>query len=192
MTRIKETIESTLPQKAMTVDADPMAFLQKEAKKGLYSYLLAFADDGLIWGAVNENLDLVLSSGEETFHGISPALREQTLWEARLFGAKAECYLWKTASGWSTRYIEDGSGTSVDVFDESYILWGTNQAPQEGEKIFYYAEEIGKGIRHTPPKRWTDRHDLRLMMRHYLDYDDDGAVFVRFSRLVDLYDGGQK
>jgi len=188
MTRKITTIQYT-PPVPMTVEGNPIAALEKQAQGGEYRYLLAYAHDGVIWGVV-EGKQLRLSS--DAFPEISPPLRAETLWEARLFGADAEWYLWKTDLGWQARQIVDRGTQDVEIFDEGYILWGTNKDGQESKNAFYLAEEIGQGIRHTPPEPLPDHHALKLQVRHYLDYDDAGVVYVKYSRLVDLIHGGTK
>lgn len=180
------------PPNPQVVNGDPVATLEKLAQSGKYLYLLAYAYDGVIWGVIEEGKYLALSSDPTAFPGISPKLREETLWEARLFGKDAEWYLWKTDEGWLAREIVDTGNQRIEVFDENCVLWGTNSGDQKNNGGFFLAEEIGQGIRHAPPKPLTGRHSLKLKVRHYLDYDEAGAVFVKYSRLVDLIDGGVK
>ena len=191
MTRTIQTFSIT-HLKTELVDGSAVDVIHRQAQSGPYRYLLAFADDGLIWGVVDKNHQLILSSNEEAFPQISPELNDDTLWEARLFSPKAEWYVWKTDQGWRSREIADGEGTAIEAFDETYHLWGTNAGSQAARKGFYLAEEIGTGIHHTPPKPLQGRHSLKLMIRHYLDYDPEGAVLVKYSRLVDLVQGGEK
>ncbi len=191
MSRESKTIQYTPPE-PQDVQGNPVEAIEHQAKTGAYKYLLAYADDGLIWGVIDKNKTLALSSGKEAFTENSPELRERTLWEARLFGDQAEWYLWKTDAGWRSREITDQGEKPIETFDEDYILWGTNVGEQEKAGGFYLAEEIGQGIRHAPPKPLTGRHSLKLRVRHYLDYDKEGAAFVKYSRLVDLLNGGEK
>jgi len=185
MNRQIKTIRYTPPHPG-EAKGNPVEAIEQQAQTGVYQYLLAYADDGLIWGMIDKNKALSLSSNEKAFPEISPQLRSKTLWEARLFGENAEWYLWKTDQGWHSREITDGAGEEIEAFDEDYILWGTNVDKQESLGGFYLAEEIGQGIRHAPPKPLTGRHSLKLKVRHYLDYDEAGAVYVKYSRLVDL------
>ncbi|MCC6957556.1 MAG: TIGR03984 family CRISPR-associated protein [Anaerolineales bacterium] len=174
--------------KTLNSITDPVQALYEKAKDGNYKFLLAFADDGVIWGEIREN-QLVLSS--DAFPGQSPPLREETLWQARLFAPDRERLIWKDDLGWRGRELIDGSGNDDEVFDgeafdESFILWGTNVGSQRAVNGFYQAEEADSGTRHFPPQSLTERHSLRLTVRHYLDKDETGAVFIRFNRLVGL------
>jgi CRISPR-associated protein (TIGR03984 family) len=191
MSRKISTIQYIPPQPG-EVKGNPVDAIEQQAQTGAYQYLLAYADDGLVWGAIDKNKVLTRSSDKGAFPEISPKLHPETLWEARLFGKDAEWCLWKTDEGWHSREIADTGKECIEAFDEDYILWGTNVGEQESKSGFYLTEEIGQGIRHTPPKPLTGRHSLKLKVRHYLNYDEAGAVYVKYSRLVDLLNGGEK
>ncbi len=187
------TIHAATYSTTLTSVTEPVAALREYAASGRYTLLLAHADDGVIWGRVTDG-QLVLS--HEAFPTVSPALRTLTLQQARLFGPAGEVFVWRTAAGWQSRAIIDGTGTAGEAFDEDVMLWGTNDGltpgtPQPEERHgFWLALEADLGLRHTPPLKMTQRHSLRLQMRHYLAYDDYGAAFVKLSRLVDLTNGG--
>lgn len=186
---MSRTIEKTryLPDKPYDV-TDPVGELNKKAETGRFAYLLAHADDGVIWGAIKDG-QLALSN--KAFPEISPELRPKTLWEARLFGEKAEWFLWRAVNGWRAREIRDGEGEEREYYDESLILWGTDP-DGEAKGGFYPVREADLGIRHTPPLPLKKRHSLRLKVRHYVDYDPSGVAFVKLSRLVNLSNGGEK
>jgi len=180
---IKYEVKDPIPE------TDPIAAIHEQANKGLQKYLLAFSDDGVTWGCI-EDSDLVLSS--DYFLNISPTLREKTLKEVRLFGHVSEWFLWCGEKGWHSREIVDGEGDDGEAFTESIILWGRNVSKREGKGGFFLAEEADLGIKHAPPKELKNRHSLRLKVRHYLDFDEEGAVFVKLSRLVDLFNEGDE
>lgn len=150
--------------------------------------LLAFADDGLIWGKV-ENGKVTLSGNN--FPEFSPQLRPETLEEARLFNNQSEVYLWRTDDGWQARRITDGSGEIVDYYDEKHILWGnTHQGVKGG---FTAVSDGALGFRHAIPVEVTkdkfsnNRRPLRLKVRHYLTQDENtGVMIVTLSRLVNV------
>lgn len=186
MSRTITTFKDVSP-KPESVSGDPVKAIKAQANPQKYQYLLAYADDGVIWGRVERD-KLVLSG--DAFPHISPKLRPETLWEARLFGENAEWYLWKADQGWQSREITDSAGKDVEAFDEDHILWGTNV--EKSKPPFTLVCEADMGIRHAPPISLRDRHSLKLKVRHYLDYDEAGAVFVKYSRLVDLSNGDVK
>lgn len=150
--------------------------------------LLAFADDGLIWGRI-ENGKLALSG--DNFPKFSPKLRSETLQEARLFNEDREIHLWRTDDGWQARHISDGAGNNTNYYDETQILWGnTFQNEKEG---FTAVSDGSLGFRHAVPimvnkanfgNDKNKRRPLRLMVRHYLTQDENGIMAVTLSRLV--------
>lgn len=168
--------------------ADPVATLNELATSGRYKWLLAHADDGVIWGHVQAG-QLITSDG--AFPEVSPPLRTVTLQQARLFGSAGEVLVWRADVGWQLREIADGAGESTEAFDEDVILWGTNAGDQQANNGFWLAVESDLGIQHAPPLKLNQRHTLKLRMRHYLDFDGEGAAFVKVSRLVDVMNGGQ-
>jgi CRISPR-associated protein (TIGR03984 family) len=172
--------------------AEPVMALQQAAASGRYTYLLAHADDGVIWGRV-QNGQLITSDG--AFPAVSPPLRAVTLQQARLFSPTGEMLIWRTDAGWRLREIADGAGESAEAFDEDVILWGTNDGDQPENNGFWLAVESDLGMQHAPPLNLNKRHTLKLRLRHYLDFDTDhdgeGAAFVKVSRLVDVMNGGE-
>ena len=166
---------------------DPIAEIASQGETDRFQYLLAYADDGVIWG-VWKDQKWLLSSDPEAYPEISPRLRPETLWEVRLFGKQSEWMLWKTETGFQARAILDGHGDPGMAFDEAYILWGTDQVDRR--EPFTQVREADLGIRHTPPLSWKGRHKLNLQVRHYIAYDGQGAAYVRLSRLVDLNNSG--
>jgi CRISPR-associated protein (TIGR03984 family) len=166
---------------------DPVVALREQAANGNYAYLLAYADDGILWGKVVDK-KLVTSGDLDAFRDVSPQLRTETLWEARLFGPNAEYLLWREGQSFKARLVMDQAGKEVDCYDESLILWGTD-ADGEAKKGFFPVREADMGIRHTPPLLLKKRHSLRLVVRNYLKDDEAGAAVVTISRLVDLSNG---
>ena len=73
-----------------------------------------------------------------------------------------------------------------DSFDEDQVLWGSQV--ERTEDGFTLLREGAQGLRHTPPIRVTSsqlqKHELRLRVRHYIDYTGDGEARVVLSRLV--------
>lgn len=173
-----------------------------EEKASAYQYLLAHADDGVIWGYLKEGQ---LITSDQAFPDVSPPLHAQTLQQLRLFSEKGELHLWRTEPGqFQGRVItDDTSGTSEKYFDEDQILWGTRWL--DYQKGFTLVVEGQRGLRHAFPKAVTNdkahfgtqqnpKHPLRLKIRHYLDYDKETSqARISLSRLVDLYSvNGQK
>ncbi|AKB19470.1 CRISPR-associated protein Csx19 [Methanosarcina sp. WWM596] len=158
-------------------EANVLGWLEKQAKDYELKWLLVHADDGVIWGELR-NDKLHLSS--DLF---GPKLRTKTLQMARLFGFNGELFVWKTDNCiWQARLIKDLEGDDNEYFDETMLLWGTKY--KKSKDGFYLWEHGSEGLRHAPPV--SKKEDLKLKVRRYIDYDEDGQAYVNFSRLVFL------
>jgi CRISPR-associated protein (TIGR03984 family) len=169
-------------------DGDLKTWLTTQAQKHDLRWLLAHADDGVIWGEMVGG-ELQLSS--DTFDQVSPPLRLAILQQARLFGPDGELFLWRKDSGWGARLVREGEGEEAEVFDERYLLWGTHLEEQKGR--FALLRQGAEGLLHAPPIRPDTSNDQELVdvpclvVRHVLDYDPDGQARVAFSRLVSVH-----
>lgn len=143
-------------------------------------WLLAHADDGVIWGKVF-NGKLVTAPVDFSM------LETTTLQNARLFNRAMEIYLWRDGDGiFQARSVQEGAGEPRQYFDEEQILWG-NHAEKRGD--FTLMSDGLQGLRHCVPLEvevTKNFRPLRLKVRHYLVEDVTGFVRVAFSRLVDL------
>jgi CRISPR-associated protein (TIGR03984 family) len=161
--------------------------LLKKAKDKSLIYLLAHAEDGVIWGHFKDG-ELVTSG--DVFSQCTK-LRLATLQQCRIFGENSEVMLWKVGQNWKARSIEDGHLSKDDYICEKQILWGT-QAEEEHKKGFTLVSDGSQGLRHAVPLtgitfKGKDSRPLRLQVRHYIDYDESGVARIYLSRLVNLY-----
>ena len=191
MKRDIQSIKSDVQPISIDGDLDLTAWLLQQAQEFNLKTLLAYADDGVIWGQIRGKQ---LHTSHEHFSTVSPELRVETLQEARLFGFNGEVYFWRTDDGWQARSIIDGTGENTDFFDEWPILWGTHQEDAEGG--FTLVADGAQGLRHAPPIGLPDElfipeesedvhRPLRLQVRHYLQTErDSGLVCIYLSRLV--------
>lgn len=165
------------------------AWLTAQAKAYRLTTLLAHADDGVIWGRMEQ--DHWLTAREVFAQMDFPALQWITLQQARLFGPGAELLLWRTDAGWQARLVQDGIGQEVEFYDEWQMLWGTRMLEQAHG--FTLVTDGTQGHHHAPPIQLAkeafggpNRRPLRLQTRHYLTVADDGLLKVALSRLVGL------
>lgn len=182
------------------------AWLLAQAEAYSLRYLLAHADDGVIWGRVDakidgsEGLELILSHAVAP--GISPVLSAMTLQQARLFGETAELLLWRDGDNiFHYRLLADDAGMSTvysECYDEAQLLWGTDG--QQLEHNFTLLRDGAQGFCHAVPLalnleidgsllRQENQNQIgpRLRVRHYLAQDnDDPTARVAVSRLVGL------
>ncbi len=157
-------------------------WLQTKAGEHGLSYLLAYADDGVIWGRLADTGQLQLSG--EAFGEVSVELRPSTLQQARLFGPIGELFLWRMDEGFSCRLITDGEAKPKNALEDTYWLWGT-RGRLGGE--FTLMEEGKQGLFHAPPLKDAARRRGGLKVRHYVEYDPEtGQAYISHSRLVDL------
>jgi CRISPR-associated protein (TIGR03984 family) len=176
-------------------------WLQAKAKQyhqNKLQYLLAHAEDGVIWGIFDKNGNLstanpskdLFPNSEELFPKYKlPILRSHTLQQCRIFGEKAEVILWKVGQNWKARSIEDEHLSENDYIPEDQILWGTK--PELEEKGFTLVSDGSQGLKHAVPLtginfQGKDSRPLRLTVRHYIDYDESAVARIYLSRLVNL------
>lgn len=182
--------QSTSLTAPLTESDDLARWFLQQPRVGDMAYLLAFADDGVIWGRlVGETLSL---AGQH-FPNTSPPLRLLTLQQAHLFGTEGEIRLWRQDAGFAARRIFDQPDTQESAFDEGQILWGTQVV--ERKDGFTRLADGRQGLHHVPPLEIpalafapapTLYRPLRLVVRHYLRHDADGRAAVALSRLVTL------
>lgn len=170
---------------------DPQAWLAKHANEDL-PWLLAHADDGVIWGKYQEDGSLKLSGDvfkdPKQYPAVAVKLCAQTLQQARLFGPTGELLVWRTDDGFAARLIADGPDCPPDAIEEENLLWGLGRSVESGEG-FTLLQEGQRGQRHAPPvSAPAVRNTARpaLLVRHYVDYDDEDQAYVSLSRLVKL------
>lgn len=168
------------------IGTDAITWLKRQGRDGMV--LLAHADDGVIWGRVeNQQLRLPPRAVHE-----QAELRNETLQMARLFDDAQELFIWRTDERtWQGRELIDGEGETRNYFEEAQVLWGTHVEAASGH--FARVAEGQQGLRHAVPLQdlkedtdWGDDHPLRLKVRHYLAEDEEGWLRIAMSRLVDL------
>lgn len=174
---------------------DVKQWLQTQATTYDLVYLLAHADDGVIWGRFT-NGQLITShdaaQNDSDARPICSRLRIETLQHARLFAIHAELLLWRDGqNACHARLIRDAkTGESAEwdeAFDEPQLLWGTH-----GKHLlsnFTLLEDGAQGLRHAVPQPLSldanrETTPPRLFIRHYIN--KAGFTRIVASRLVDL------
>ncbi|WP_414575008.1 CRISPR-associated protein Csx19 [Anabaena sp. CCY 9402-a] len=161
-------------------------WLKTQAKEYQLKYLLAHAEDGVIWGKFKDGQ---LLTSDSVFDFL-PQLDPLTLQQCRAFGETSEVMLWQTDEGFKARLIQDEKDT--EFISENHILWGTKADKTCDE--FTLVSDGSQGLRHAVPL--TDitfdgnqkllYRPVHLSVRHYIDYDDSGVARINLSRLVNL------
>ncbi|MCT7961125.1 CRISPR-associated protein Csx19 [Laspinema sp. D1] len=166
-------------------DETLIAWLEKQAKQWKLDYLLAHAEDGVIWGHFQ---DAQLTTANSVFPQF-PALRLLTLQQCRIFGEPGEILIWHTHRGLKARLLQDDKST--ETIDEKQILWGTKGITKNGFTLLSDGQE---GLKHAVPLTGINfesqsekmHRPVRLLVRHYIDYDESGVARISLSRLVSL------
>lgn len=204
-------VDPSMPTDELNSGAkEVMEWLGEKAKEYDLKLLLAHADDGVIWGKI-ENGNLI-TSGKVIRNQATQASKDQaelaaaievcpelmttTLQQVRLFSEKAELLLWRDGDNiFQARLIRDAKGDEKETaawnesFDESQMLWGTHgTALSDG---FTLLRDGAQGLRHAVPiSVKLDTNDkgkispLYLTVRHYIN--QAGFARVVASRLVKL------
>jgi CRISPR-associated protein (TIGR03984 family) len=174
---------------AIADDTALKTWLLQQASDYELRYLLAHADDGLVWGYFSEGK---LTISREVFTQF-PELRLSTLQQCRIFGVNGEVFLWRAQEGWRSRIINDPLTETQppDIIIEDQVLWGTQGKVQDGftllsdgQQELYHAVPM-TNIQFDDPKKLN--RPVRLKVKHYIEYDNDGLARIGLSRLVDLF-----
>jgi len=168
-------------------------WLEGQATVYKLTYLLAHADDGVIWGRVEHN-QILTSDGIKP--EVSPPLLVDTLQQARIFSPDAELLLWRDGDqAWHARLIRPPHAgeapTFIEAIDEPQILWGTHT--KQLEDGFTLMTDGAQGLCHVVPLTVNGSSDgqtrpLRLLVRHYVREDNSGFARIVASRLMKVID----
>jgi CRISPR-associated protein (TIGR03984 family) len=179
-----EGLCTSLPIDNLTSDSVLRDWLNAQAKEHKLTYMLAHAEDGVIWGHFNEDS---LATADQFFPQL-PSLRLLTLQQCRIFGLSGEVLLWHTEQEWIARFTKNC--TDVEHIEEKQILWGTRRENEQDG--FTLLADGQQGLRHAVPltgirfDKEEKKRPIRLIVHHYIDYDDDGVAYIGLSRLVNL------
>lgn len=151
-------------------------------------YLLAFADDGVIWGF----FDGSLKTAPEAFDAdLRPELHGETLQQAFLFGEDDELRLFHGPNDeWRACLITDVDGQKV--IDECQLLWGSKIVGKPADGFVHVQDRVQQTMDHVLPLRDLDleKEAPRLLVRHFVDFDEEtGEARIFLSRLVKLGTG---
>ena len=181
----------SLPQ-----NGDIRDWAEKYLHEKKHPYLLAFADDGVIWGKKTKD-GLLLSHDIDS--DISPDLLQGTLQQASVFGEESEFRLFKTEKEeeeeedkWDVLEIKD----SPEIIKESQILWGSRALETTDEGFTQVFDARQQGLDHIVPIKVANSDlDLdedgtkciRLDVHHLVEYDEEtGEARIAASRLAGI------
>ncbi|MBD2426956.1 CRISPR-associated protein Csx19 [Phormidium sp. FACHB-1136] len=172
---------------SLRTNDDLTDWIEAQFKEYNLKYLLAHADDGVIWGHFRTGK---LSTSNAVLEQ-SPPLRIMTLQQCRIFGKAGEVLLWNTNNTWNARLLFDPPDKK-HIIEERQLLWGTHGKKREPEG-FTCLKDGSQGLKHAVPFTEIELENdgklvqpVRLVVHQFIDYDDDGLARVTLSRLVDL------
>ncbi|MFH7244116.1 MAG: CRISPR-associated protein Csx19 [Spirulina sp.] len=171
----------------LKTDDDLRDWIEIQHKEYNLQYLLAHADDGVIWGHFRTGY----LSTSDTVLQQSPSLRLITLQQCRIFGKSGEILLWKSNNTWKSRFLINPLDQER-IIEERQLLWGTHGKKREPEG-FTCLKDGYQGLKHAVPFTEIELENdgklvqpVRLVVYHFIDYDDGGLARITLSRLVDL------
>jgi CRISPR-associated protein (TIGR03984 family) len=159
-------------------------------------YLLAHAEDGVIWGYFPSDGNLEIA--RDVFPSSNfPELRLKTLQQCRIFGKDAEILLWNSNGEWKSRKITQRTvlelleQKEIGLIPEEQILWGT-EGKEKGN--FTLLSDGSEGLKYAVPiinitfenGNEKPKRPVQLIVNHYFCYDKDGIARIFLSRLVSL------
>lgn len=172
---------------AADLEADVRGWLAGRMTEDM-PWLLVHADDGVIWGQRHPDGSLLLSS--DVFHlksrypAIAVELRAPTIQQARVFGNEGELLIWREGKRLCGRIIKDGEAVPDSAWQERHLLWGiASGKPVQG---FTLLVEGKQGPQQAVPLTASGRQRAALIVRHYVEADEDGRAAIVLSRLVDM------
>jgi len=158
-----------------------------------HKFLLAFADDGVIWGQMD---DKKLVTSHDIDGKVSPELRGKTLQQAFIFDDKEEVRLFRDeANKWQARCVVDGN----EVIEESQILSGDRVLSSQ-RKFTHVLNARQQGLSHIVPLEIENSQldpdeggtqCLCLDVHHTIDFNANGEAYVAVSRLAGLRIGNK-
>ncbi|NCJ07354.1 TIGR03984 family CRISPR-associated protein [Synechococcales cyanobacterium C] len=167
------------------VSANFKDWLETQAKEHQLPYLLVHVDDGVIWGHFHKGYLCISNSVLKE----SPLLRIETLQQCRIFGKAGEIFLWKVGDSWKAGLV---TNPDAEWIEEKQLLIGNHWKihASEGFTILW---DGAQGLKHAVPFTQVEFQEnqkvsqsLRLVVHHYIEYDQDGLAHITLSRLVDV------
>jgi len=120
-------------------------------------------------------------------------LSADSLKEFRAFSESGELHIWKDCSGIGWRLRIDEPSESGNTIDDVQFLWGNTIACESDEGLIL--KESGRGFSfrvpffERPPSFKSESSlPLKLLVRNYFDFDEDGLLRFFDARLVSLKD----
>ena len=152
----------------------------KEGGEIVRPYLLVHADDGVIWGKVEND---TLTTSSNAFPDVFKVkLRWETIQQLRLFGPESELFSWQCEGALCDPITKPyQSESKLDVVEENVLLWGKVIENKKGFSLCYEGEQ---GLMHAPPIEAEVGSAIYLVTHQFITYDKHGQLQVVNGRLA--------
>ena len=163
----------------------PLAAIGELMQNHELEYALAIEDDGITLG--KRQKDGTLATKTPAFLTDGPHKIQQLY----LFGPTGQILIWRKDEGFCISRIDDQQLPPNDEYglvshyDDIHMLWG-NAAETQPADTFTMMQEADRGFRFWIPLTIEPPQQAGLVVRHYLQQDEDGQCYVPYSRLVDI------
>jgi CRISPR-associated protein (TIGR03984 family) len=192
---MSDAVDTSPTTKEFANDNDLYRWIEEQAEYHQLPYLLGHAEDGIIWGRFDKLDNWKLTTAEKVFTRSEfekfkidfPKLRLLTLQQCRIFGQNGEVLIWQISDK-KFRWRFLGNPKEEKIL-ENQILWGTNGIKQNNFTLLW---DGSQGLKHAVPftdvELKGDRlvNPVRLVVHHYIQYDESGVARIYLSQLVDL------
>lgn len=165
---------------------NPLNWFMDQPSVGDFSWLLAYADDGVVWGKIcNGKLMIANNIFGESF----PKMNTKKIHFVRFFGHLAEIRVFQKDSIFSAVRLEDEPNDKLS-FIRSYFLWGNSV--RDVKDGWTFVEEGQHGIFQAIPIEIPHLNDnkttrLKIRIRYYLDFEKEhGQAKVVGNRFVGI------
>jgi CRISPR-associated protein (TIGR03984 family) len=131
---------------------------------------------------------VLIGNFKSVFQAYNKHISNDLLINLRVFNVKEEVYIWKkNENTFSWRYRKDSDGDQVYVVDVKQVLWGTSVEPKEhGWSRLYEKRGIELIVPIEQLKVDDKKNRLKILTRHYIDYNEIGQAGYSDTRIVDF------
>lgn len=188
---------SKTPIPTLPTNENVREWLAEQMKENHLTFLLAFADDGVIWGRMdNDSLVIAHETTQKAERKNYTELRGKTLQQAYAFSKDMEVRIFRDEMGeWKALKIEDEGEV---IIKESQVLWGDkldedkNQPTHPGfMRLLAERKGIPPQIVPWDKKDFREGKCVRLDVHHMVVYEETGEARIALSRLAGLRIGNK-
>ncbi len=133
------------------------------------------------WVLIYSHSEIIL----EQLDDLSDKVKKLTLndiVEARIFNKEDELKIWKYQGKVKSRLFSEVKQNNSEVYEENMLLWGDRVEDN-------VLKESGRGAEIKFPVEITsDKLPLKVKVKNYYTYDDNGLILFHDARLTEITD----